>query len=104
MKVVFVPQNDRNYLIKIGYILSFWFDTHSTMQQFCSKHLINKLEDYKNAAFFLVDGLPNDQQATVFWLSNLCESSWVIANGPFYDYLPWLDYLNTINRPSFQYS
>ena len=69
MKVVFVPQNDRNYLIKIGYILSFWFDTHSTMQQFCSKHLVNKLEDYKNAAFFLVDGLPNDQQATVFWLS-----------------------------------
>ena len=23
---------------------------------------------------------------------------------PFYDYLPWLDYLNSINRPSFQYS
>ena len=35
---------------------------------------------------------------------NLCESSWVIPNGPFYDYLPWLDYLDSINRPSFQYS
>ena len=27
------------------------------------------------------------------WVANLCESSWVIANGPFYDYLIAFDYL-----------
>ena len=33
-----------------------------------------------------------------FMEPSLCESSWVIANGHFYDYLPWLDYLDLITH------
>ena len=35
---------------------------------------------------------PLDLSSSV-WSPNLCESSWIIANGPFYDYWVAVDYL-----------